>query len=333
MAQSIYGVEVFAVGTWNHQKFVQDDLEEIARNTTALMNAGTLKPPLKLGHDAQVIEGQMDGDPAMGWVQNLRVQGDKLICDFVDVPDVIVRAIQAKLYAQVSVEMRYIENTGWLLTAVAILGADAPAVKTLNDLEAYLSEKAKISGNPAHGSGTVCFSNTEPKITFTKGKPMETTEATALAQKNAELERELNEFKAREKESKFSAAKGSFLAEFKADVQAGKLAPAILAKIETHLDSQKATFSDAKDLTLTPALVREITAGYRDPLPQGQHAAPGQPAPEVTADEALSQAIFKCQETTGLGYIQARDRVLKTNPGLIKSYRDFTATISQGRAA
>ncbi|MEK6849071.1 MAG: hypothetical protein AABY01_00720, partial [Nanoarchaeota archaeon] len=165
MPQDLLGVEVFAVGTWNDSKFTADDLREIAENTKALIATGRHKPPVKLGHEEQDFllfgpDGEL-GQPALGWIENPRVVADKLLVDFKSVPDVVVEAIEQRRYRQVSAEISHLKHIGWVLNAVAIIGADLPAVTTLEDLQAYLS------ANPIHAKAkqnAVALQFSEPVI-------------------------------------------------------------------------------------------------------------------------------------------------------------------------
>src|SRR3990167_3940088 len=148
MPQDLLGVEVFAVGTWNGMKFVQEDLRAIADNTNALLAKSTHKPPLKLGHHDQddfLYGPNGDGQPALGWMENIRAVADKLMADFKSVPDIVVEAVKQGRYRQLSIEMDYLKHVGWIATGVALLGADLPIVKTLDDLQAYLSAAGKPS--------------------------------------------------------------------------------------------------------------------------------------------------------------------------------------------
>jgi len=95
MSETINNIEIFGVGTWNGMKFTKEDLEEIAKNTEVLLSDGKHKPPLKLGHSLnQILKGQDDGDPAMGWIENIRVEGKKLLADFARVPNILVSAFK-----------------------------------------------------------------------------------------------------------------------------------------------------------------------------------------------------------------------------------------------
>jgi hypothetical protein len=105
------------------------------------------KVPLKAGHNDH--QPMTDGQPALGWVSRVWREGTKLMADFVDMPDVIYSAIKKKLYKTVSVEVLRDVQAGtrklpWVLDAVALLGADQPAVGTLKDLEALLSARKPV---------------------------------------------------------------------------------------------------------------------------------------------------------------------------------------------
>lgn len=136
--------EICAVGDFTTRgvKITKEDLEEIAKNYTVLKDK--VKPPIKLGHFGEGL-----GLPSMGWIENVRVEGDKLIADFMHVPKKLADLIRAKAYRRVSPEL-YVDfeddgkKHGKVLKAVAILGADIPQIKNLKDLEVlYNSEEIK----------------------------------------------------------------------------------------------------------------------------------------------------------------------------------------------
>lgn len=148
------GVEIFAVGRWNGLSFTKKDLQDIATNYSALLNE--VKIPLKLGHNKE--QKITDGVPALGWVTNVYVEGDKLKADFENVPSIMMNAINENLYRSVSIELlkgatfnkkRY----SWVLRAVAILGATPPAVNVLDDLKNFLPKDTQFSEN-----AVLCFS-------------------------------------------------------------------------------------------------------------------------------------------------------------------------------
>jgi hypothetical protein len=144
-----FPIEVFATGTWGGRTWTDADLDAMAANFSKL--AGHIKPPLKLGHSDKQILGQKDGQPALGWIAGLQRVGSKLMASVQDVPDVLKSLIQKRRYARVSSEIypkwdmtsweKNLQSgvTGPVLSAVALLGADIPEVKTLEDLGRLLA--------------------------------------------------------------------------------------------------------------------------------------------------------------------------------------------------
>lgn len=134
---SLKGAEIFSVGTHNGLSFSEDDVLGIADAFTVL-NLGA-RVPLKFGHNDE--QPMTDGQPALGWVERVWVDGGKLLADFVGMPSVVFNAVKNGLYKHVSVELlqNYSRNGAshpWVLDAVALLGADIPAVRELKDLQA-----------------------------------------------------------------------------------------------------------------------------------------------------------------------------------------------------
>lgn len=149
-------VPIFRVGKWNGMEFSEDDLDDMVENFNALSDAQ--KVPLKLGHDVPTKEqltGAPDGQPALGWVQNLRRIGQDLVADFVNVPKVMKEAIGKKLYRTLSIELLMGVKRGekvlrHVLDAVALLGADQPAVHSLGDLDRYLAGRSVAFDDAGH---------------------------------------------------------------------------------------------------------------------------------------------------------------------------------------
>jgi hypothetical protein len=136
---------ILATGVWNDTKFEDTDLDDILTNFNELN--GYRNVPCKLGHTDKQKILQEDGLPAAGWITELKKVGNKLIAKIDNVPSKIKELIENKAYRDVSVELlkNYKDkNTGksykWLLTAVALLGVDAPAVKGLGDFVALYGE-------------------------------------------------------------------------------------------------------------------------------------------------------------------------------------------------
>lgn len=135
-----FDAEIFSSGTWNGDKYTDEDLDAMITAFSNLQES--VKPPVKLGHNEKQMK---DGNPALGWVKSLKRVGNKLIATLSQVPDVVYTAIKRGLYKRISSEIFWnYKHDGKtfkrVLAGVALIGADVPAVTNLKDLEAYLSQ-------------------------------------------------------------------------------------------------------------------------------------------------------------------------------------------------
>lgn len=131
--------EIFASGLWNKDKYSDKDLQELVSNFNSLKDV--VKPPAKIGHSESQDYLKKEGLPAAGWVDSLKMVGNKIIATFKDVPKVVKDLIDKRAYKRVSAEIypKYknpadgkIYNN--VLRAVAFLGAETPAIETLSDI-------------------------------------------------------------------------------------------------------------------------------------------------------------------------------------------------------
>lgn len=138
-------------------------LQSLADANNAL--ASQVRPPIKIGHSksqrllrnsglASSSDLGDDEKPAAGWMENFRVTGDKLVADAKSVPRKIADLMQSKAFRSRSVEMSKVtEQTpdgagrtfDTVVTALALLGAKAPAVRTLDDILAWYGEAGTAS--------------------------------------------------------------------------------------------------------------------------------------------------------------------------------------------
>lgn len=190
------GIELLKVGDWGgvkgRAKIGPDDIAEaIAAASDPMID----ESPLKFGHFSSLG----DGEPAPGWVANLRASedGSTLLGDFVNVPSKLVPLIRDG-FRRRSVELKHnVAGTGGrvyksTLKALALLGVAPPAVKGLNDLAdlyaseiadedldaIYLGEPAPSDTprvpHPAPGTGNDSNNGPESGPTETVGKDAET---------------------------------------------------------------------------------------------------------------------------------------------------------------
>lgn len=145
--RSLDSREILKVGTWNGITFEEDDLRNIVNAFNALR--GDHEVPLKFGHNEE--QDVTDGQPAIGWVSNLFLKGESLFADFINLPTLVFDAIMERRFRTVSVELlRDVEHEGqefeWVLDAVALLGADQPAVRGLKELADLTFARSALSG-------------------------------------------------------------------------------------------------------------------------------------------------------------------------------------------
>lgn len=126
----VKGVEIFRVGEWNGDDYTAQDLDAIV---AAFPKQG-FGVPVIFGHTTD-----QPGTPAQGWVSNVYRQGDVLKADFKDLNWPAYSQILSHAYDHVSCEIFWnLKRNGATYTralkAVALLGAETPAVSGLQPL-------------------------------------------------------------------------------------------------------------------------------------------------------------------------------------------------------
>jgi len=164
---------------------------------------------------------------------------------------------------------------------------------------------------------------------------IETLKAEKLefSKSETEKEKELEELRTKvkaseekEQEIQFSIKKADALEVYKQDVKEGKLAPAMLKKIESCFDEQKLNFSADAELTIPAKLNQEINKAYADGMPYGEQG--NDDADEdggmqfANASEELEHEAFKLQaKNADLDYKEASEMALRLNPQLGQKYK------------
>lgn len=333
--------EIFAVGKWNGFEFTQNDLRMMEAAFAEL--GDNLRVPLKMGHNNE--QPMTDGKPALGWVTKVWVAGEKLMARFTDMPTIVYEAMKKKLYRNVSIELdmdvKYKEKDfPFVLSGVALLGADIPAVNTLADLKHYLSRSAAFSaGRKACFTAIAGQSQTkEHKMTLEEltQKVAELTLTVAtFTTENATLKAEKAQLEAQV--AKFTAdAKAKADAEAKAAVEAKRTqAKTILedgVKSEAITPAQRETYSrvlrldddaavQALDIEQVKAM---IPAGKKQfSREQGRNDG-GNGGAELTAPEKVAA---ECQAMIAKGdaksFQEAQAVLFKRDPKLAREYVDF----------
>jgi len=135
----IEDMEVFEVGVPESKDFTTKDLDNIIVNFERLKEDKILHPPLVIGHSDDQKILRESGLPSAGWLTKLSRKGRKLYASFKAVPEIVKEVINKGAYRFPSIEIyRDFEfngtNFGKVLRRIALLGADIPRIKTLNDI-------------------------------------------------------------------------------------------------------------------------------------------------------------------------------------------------------
>ena len=146
--QNIYGLELLRVGAGNGREYTKEDIDGVIDGFKKLGEYG-YKPTAKLGHNPQQHLLTADGLPAAGTVEEmyLSADGQAAVVDVANVPKKVAQFIEVKGYGPRSSELWLDKalipgqpNIPIALKSFAWLGADAPALKNLNDIEALYHE-------------------------------------------------------------------------------------------------------------------------------------------------------------------------------------------------
>lgn len=160
-------VELMKTGTWDAQtgrvSIKRDLLQSVVENYASLRD--TIDIPLKLGH-AERTNMLPKGMPAAGWVSNLRLRDDgkgeaTLLADIETVSKQITELIRRGAYRHLSVEIHAAFSDGRgktyknVLTGLALLGAELPAVKGLKSItESFLDREKKVAATDGATDGS-----------------------------------------------------------------------------------------------------------------------------------------------------------------------------------
>jgi hypothetical protein len=240
---NLSGVEIFESGKWKGTEWSESDIDELISN----YKSGVIEPYLNINHSDNATDEFKNALKAMslGFVDNLRREGSKLIADFKQVPKTIGELIEAGALKKKSVEVfkRYYSAAGReyknVLQAVTFHGADGvPAVNTLSDFVAlYKGESQKECKESNHNIDERCeaesYQDSDQEVTRMEQVTIDKAEYDQLKAMEGELQKfkstvepELEKLKA-DKESVENE-----LAEFKAETVKGEAEDYVNAQIE-----------------------------------------------------------------------------------------------------
>jgi hypothetical protein len=346
MPGRIDNVEIFAVGTWRGSKTVtvtSADLDAMIESFNSL-NATVegFRPPVKLGHtEQQKFWGGKSGAPALGFVEKIWRVGDKVLANFSDVPDALIDMVKRRLYNTVSIEMySAIEHAGKkfknVLSAVAFLGAELPAVKGLQELSASLFESAAPELKLEFSEKIEMF--TQEQVDSLIKAAVEKAKAEFEAARAAELKKlqdEVADSKAKfEASEKAKATVEAALATFKTDAEAKE----IESMVQKAIDEGKVLPKQKDEVIAMASAMRgqkvkfgaeeksgvDVFKAYLDGLPKAvefgeRGAANGKDQNKMAGDKVSKMATERAAKDK-IEYASAVQLVLAENPELKAQY-------------
>jgi hypothetical protein len=134
---TVQGVPIFEAGTWKGGKLVYpiDRLKQIVESFTELK--GRIVPYVFLGHGPDGTQ-KHTGQPNVGRLENVRLVGNRIVADLAALPKQIYEMMRRGAYNRWSVEIAkdWVDTVTSktherLLTGLALLGTEQPAVNTL----------------------------------------------------------------------------------------------------------------------------------------------------------------------------------------------------------
>jgi hypothetical protein len=337
MAERIEGIEIFAVGTWRGNKKIVIDSAALDTMLASYEQIGKIPgmvPPLVVGH------GRDKGEMAYGWLDRLYRVGDKLLADFVDVPEYMIYLMKEKRYNSVSIEMYPTldyngKNYQNVLSAVAVLGAELPAVKGLKPLSECLFK----------ASGDVEKLTKEEDAMFTQ-EQLNSLVAAAVAEANTKFKAEHDAI-VTDLTAKITASEGTIksanegretaeaaLAVFKREstdkeleafvdgaIRDGRVLPKQKDKLIALAKSMSGVvkFAD-KEVSPLEALKEFISEGSKVDLSERGGGDPNAGGAKKAGDEVVRRAKAAQEKNDKLTFQLAVEKVLAEDPTLKQQY-------------
>ena len=308
---NLNGVEIFSTGVWNGDKYTQKDLDAMIKNFDEV----GFEPPVKLGHNDEQTELK-DGQPALGYIDKIYKVGTKLVADFKELPKKVYEAIKRGNYKRVSSEIfwNYKANGSTydrVLKAVALLGAEVPAVTNLQSITGLYSNM---------GTGEV--------KTYYDGKESEIMEESKtisvekyqeeISQLRAEKEEVMKEYQAHKDEIKKDNI-SKYMEELKSE---GKILPVqykeVLALLSTATEEK--VFKYSKDDSEIELSQFELVKSILDNMPKVVEFA------EIS--ESIEEEVLENYDNAG-AEVDRRAK-LYVSKGKAKDYSEALKLVLEG---
>lgn len=301
--------------------------------------------PLKLGHDGPDARDDPTTQFALGWVTKIYREGKKLLADF-SVPQKVADWIREGMLQFVSVELLKdvkadTREIPWVLDAVALLGADQPAVGILKSLSLSMARSTALQCR-----GRVAFSR--DTTTLTGGKPImadddkQKDDVKALldrlnaaekerdtlrlaAARTVEAETKLAELQTQTRNEKITAHRASLMALFETPIKDRKILPSVREQFKRVYKTESEAVLDvtASDADI---FMRANPNPDAPRAPSTLQSDPNDPAEKALAMARSAVAVaavdpFNKDKPRDVLLVEAFKAQFRSNPDLARSWQ------------
>ena len=290
----------------------------------------------------------------MAGVKALKVVGQKLVATFKDVPDILLKAIRAGRYKRVSSEIywNYKKDDNVfkrVLSAVAFLGADVPAVTNLADMEALFAQSTSKMGSFERKAIYTFQSEDGEHITEERREtmPVDEKELTDAKAENMRLQAALDAVNASNRKIMMDAAANRVREYCEKQVKTGLMAPSTRDAIMNGIKDGKYVYSDQSGYAVPfdqfttiydvkNARTSKVEFGQRGDAREHEDGEDDEMEEEsnhsydskgMSAGEQLDMLTKKYAATNKVDYSTALKAVMYSRPKLARSYVESTPII------
>ncbi|MEX1120867.1 MAG: hypothetical protein WED82_01950 [Balneolales bacterium] len=290
MANKFY--EILRAGKYPQRDVTEDDIQTLADNYDPEFQ----ESPVTIFHKGDKF--------AYAWVENLKAEGGKLLASFKDVTPELKELVARKMLKRHSVELYgELPDKGLYLKGVAMLGAEAPAVKGMKPIEFADAESEEFSfeESPSFASDYTADYFEE------KAKSLET--------KNTELKSELDtekdkvkEFTSKNESIEFTQRKEKFESFLDSKTEGGQLEPKLRDKAVSLFTALDKVVRDDESSNAVE-LFKDIVGGLKKQIEFGEAFTEGaeeeEISPQKLADQITEYQDEQAKKGKNISYSQA----------------------------